>query len=672
MRLEAESTSVREQDYILGPSIVDKTKESAIAGRNILFWDEYSRFWQPALTKGRECWDYVVGEYFSPSEISDYNLKEKIIINIPGLINKVNALESMQLTGRRNGVIVPVGAADAPDKDTINYVLQAIHRANGVADEKTATFTDGIVTGYPSVIWFDKDNSWDKAKDLEIYHEHWDSVLLDPLFSRSDLSDCRRIQRARLMSKDEMKIAYPKRAKVIDAEIKEGSFQKDDFQENAFSSTDRDRIYSHLNSAQTNFNSTGKMWVIESCFFVYISMEIWWDTKTGDFQMLPPDWDQQAINRWIEMSPNAKRVTKDVRLLWTTVSTQSGILLENNRHWFQMNEFPAEVYIPKMWNNSPRGVIEFLRGTTKGEAVTDIEHLHSLRQVNDDLVIVQENAIVNAQDLNRERARTGGTIVTREGVPVSEAINFPLSGKRENMGWSEFAEKMRVTTDRLSTTPNFEGIPETSQESGKAISTRNRATEKKFSPYMNTYHSFDLRVTRKTLMMIPYVITEEKIYRHTDDMGRPVEVEVNKPAQRDMMTGDPIRIINNLNGAKYDYIPAVTDDSISAREYELEQFKEILRDTLPTTPQEYWIPLLMSVGNTFAMKMAQRMKEVQEELKNQEPAPERMKKTLSINSEDLMNNKIVQSILINEGVLDPSLLQKQPQPPMTGEQNVNI
>lgn len=660
MSLDSSSTAIKEEDYVLGPKIQNRATEIAIAGRNTLFWDEYARFWQTRLTLGRECWDYVVGDYFDQSEIDDYNLKEKLLINIPGLMNKVNSLESMQLTGRRNGIIVPVGAEDAPDKETINYVLQAIHRANNVPSEKTMAFTDAVVTGYPSFIRFDKDHSWDNGRHIDIYHEHWDSVLLDPYFSRQDLSDTRRIIRVRLMTKEEMKVNYPKRRDVIEEEIREGTHPKDYFAQQTFSAEERDRLYQQINSAQDSFNQTGKMYVIESVFFVYVPMKVWWDQNTGDYLMLPPEWDQRAVTNWRQENPHMKQIERNVRMLWTTASAQSGVLLENNRHWFQKNEFPCEMYIPKMWNNKPRGLVEFLRGTTKAEAIARIEHLHSLRQVNDDLVIIQENSIINAQDLNRERARTGGTIVTREGVPAGEAIQFPLAGKRENMGWAEFGQDMQMQTDRLSTNPNFEGMAQSSQESAKVVNARSRQNEKKFSPYMNTYHDFDLRVTRKTLMMIPALVKDNAIFRHIDSKNRSVEVEVNKVAERDMMTGNPTRIVNNLVNAKYDYVPAVTDDSLSAREFELNQFIEICRDILPTVPQEYWPELLHSVGNRYAVEFAEKMRKIQEEMKNQQPPPEQLKKTLSINSEDISNNKIIQEILVREGVLDPNMLQGQP------------
>lgn len=667
MSLDSSSAEIREEEYVLGPTIVDKAKEVSIAGRNTLFWDEYARFWQTRLQLGRECWDYVVGDYFDSTEVDDYNLKEKLIVNIPGLMTKVNALESMQLTGRRNGVIIPVGASDAPDKETINYVLQAIHRANDVPNEKTAAFTDAVVTGYPQFIWLDKDYSWDKSKNIDIYHEHWDAVLPDPYFTRQDLSDCRRIIRVRLMTKQEMKMYYPKRADLIETEIMEGTHPKDYFAQQTFSAEERDRLYQQINSAQDSFNQTGKMYVIESTFFVYVTMNVWHDTKTGDYLMLPPEWKQAEINRWTEMNPNMKKAERNVRMLWTTASAQSGLLLENNKHWFQKNEYPCEMYVPKMWNNKPRGIVEFLRGTTKAEAIARIEHLHSLRQVNDDLIIVQENSIINAQDLNVERSRTGGTVVTREGVSAGDAIQFPLAGKRENMGWKEFSDDMRSQTDRLSTSPNFEGMAQTSQESGKAIESRNRATEKKHTPYMNTYHAFDLRVTRKTLMMIPYAVKAETIFRHVDPNNNVVQVEMNKVTQRDMMTGDPIRIVNNLTNAKYDYVASVTDDSMNAREFELTQFIDIAREILPVVPQEFWPDLLSSAGNRFATEFAENIRKKQEELKKQKPPPEQLKKSLSINSEDIGHNKLLQQILMKEGIITPDMLAASGGQPQQGQ-----
>jgi len=275
--------------------------------------------------------------------------------------------------------------------------------------------------------------------------------------------------------------------------------------------------------------------------------------------------------------------------------------------------------------------------------------------------------------VNREISRTGGKIVVREGVPLGEAIQFPLAGSRANMGWQEFAVDMQNNTDRLSTNPNSEGAAQSSQESSKVVESRVKANTKKFTPYMNTYHDFDLRVTRKMLMMIPYAIKEQTIFRHVDENNNMVQVEVNKPVERDMMTGDPTRIVNNLLNAKYDYIAAVTDDSMDAKEFEIAQFLEITRDNLQYTPQEFWIPMLRSVGNRFALKYADKLEEVQEQMKEQEPPKEPMKISFSINSEDVTNNKLIQSILVSEGVLDPAILQQfSQQQPQAIEQNQGV
>jgi len=668
MAYDTSSAEVMENEYVLENFIKDKAMEVAIAGRNTLYWDEYQRFWQPALTKGRECFDYLVGNYFSNSELEQYRDQEKIVIKVPNLINKINSLCGMQINAQRDGIIIPQRGENAPDAKTMNYIRKSIQRENSIKEEKDAVFMDGMVTGYPCFMWYDKDYTYTKKRNLAGWHDVWDSTLPDPYFKHEDLSDTRRIIRIRLMDKELMKTSYPKRADVIEQEIREGTHPKDYFAQQTFSSNERNTLFQQINSAQDSFNQTGKMYVIESIFFVHHIMPVWWDTETGDYNILPPEWDEQQRNRWVEMNPNVKKVEKKVKTLWTTASAQSGLLLENNMHWFQTGEFPCEMFIPRMWNNKPYGLIEFLRGTSKAEAVARTEHLHSLRMVNDELTIIQEGSIKNAQDLTKEKGRIGGIVVTREGISADQAISFPFSGKREQMGWIEYAKDMEIQTDKLSTDPNFEGRVDQSQQSGKAASIRNKQTTNKFSPYLASFQRFDLRCGRKEIMMIPYIYTEQTVLRFlNDETKKPDEVEINKVVDRDIMTGAPTKIINNLNGAKYDYVESLTDNSVTAQEQDFDMFKEILAEMMQFIPDKsMWPALLMQTPSVMAQQFGMEIAEQMEKAAKEGPKPEPIKLNMSISGQDVAHNPTVQAILKAQGVL-PQEAQSEVQAMMAAE-----
>lgn len=666
-------TEIKPEEYDFKPMPTDIEKESQLAGRVMVYWDEYRRFWAPALRKGQNCWDYVVGEYFTPSEIQQYSDQDKIVMKVPGLVTKLNALEGMQIAGQRSGIILPVGSEDAPDTEAINHVLKSIEKDNHYEAKRTAAFTDGIVTGYPIFTWLDWEWSWDKGRSLSINNDPWNATLPSPMFRDQGLKDCERIMRIRLMSKQEIINAYTYRKEYIEKHVVPSGNPITYFDQPTFTSDERNTIYDQIQSAQESYNKTGKMYVIEELSFVTKMAEIWVDMTTGEAEMLPEDWDEGRVNQWIQFNPNHKRMEMEVQILWVSASTQAGLLVENRRHWFQKNEFPCECYIARMYNNVPAGLFEFLRGTTKGDAIARTEHLHSLRMINDDLTVMQENSIINANDFTKEKGRIGGVLVTRDGTPVGEAIDFPMKGQRENIAWHEFSQNMQMETDKLSTGPSFEGMAESSQESGKAIEKRNQQTSRKFSPYLNTLNFYDLRIHRKILMMIPTVFPYHKVFRYLDPKTQqPGEVELNKPVEWDWATGAAKKIVNNLSGARYDYVESTEDNSPTAKEYELKVFMEIIRDVLPSAPDaSFWPFLLEATPNRMAQEFGRNIQKMMEEKANQPEEPEPMKKSLSITGQDLLHNPLVVEILTKEGYFQQGgQPQQQPQQQQQGAINV--
>jgi len=645
------ATEVREQDFTIGQMTPDQ--ERALVAKNLLYWDGDQSFWGKRLSDGKSNFDALTGNIFSGGELQEYAAQDKLVLQIPELVPKINALEGMQIAGRREGIIVPISGEDAPDTEIIGHLLKSIQRKNNLDIELTATFTDGIVAGYPSWIFFDKTSDADMNKELEVYHEIWDAVLPDPKFSRRDYSDAERLTRVRLMSRLQIIQKYPQRKKQIEGDPRMGQQSSNPFaDQTGYSAAERDNLFNQVNSAADLYSRTGLMYVIERQHFVFVNTTVWASPHSSRVEILPPTWGEPEINRWMQFHPEYKKIEKEMRILWVTTCTATGLLLENSRHWFQENEFAAECYIPRMWNNKIYGVVEFLKGSLKGRNVTKIEHLHSLRMSNDDLMIVKEGALVNSADAAVEKGRTGGILV-RSRFSTPEDIEFPLN-HREQLGWSDMSETFLADIDRLSVDRNFEGGVSSSQESGKAIEKRNVQTQMKYSPYLSSFNLTNLRVTRKQLLMIPYTYTEEEIMHFVDPKtNEHKQVTLNEQTDYSWIGDGVAKVKNNLCGAKYDYIEAEGDNSATAKEHELAVFNDIM-ERLARVPQvQMWPFLLTSVPNRMAQEFGRKLQEYFDAQAKQPPAPEQMKKSLSIDGKDLLHNPRVIEILVKEGVLPP-------------------
>jgi hypothetical protein len=651
------AADIREQDYVLGQMSYEQ--EQAIAAKNLLLHESDSRFWQPRLTRGKDLFGNVIGDkIFTDPEKAEYARQDKMLLTIPELVPKMNALEGMQIAGRRPGVIIAEGAEDAPDTEVANRILMNIQSANQLQAEMTGAFINAMITSYPTFIFFDRPTDWTKKKTLELYHEAWDAVLPDPTFRMVDLSDADRLTRVKALGLERCIENYPEREKVIRERVQAGRFNSDNFVGgNAFTADQRRTLFTQLTNAYDVFARTGLIYIIERQHFVYKNATVYIAPGNEAPELLPFEWSEEEVARWRQVNPTFTPVQRKVRILWVTTCTSTGVLLENKAHWYQENEFAAEMFVPKMLDNMPYGIVEFLAGSVKMKNASRIEHLHSLRSVNDQVMKLKEGAVKNAQDLEAESGRVGGKIIIDKDHEMDD-VQYMVT-KRENMGWADLSQAAQDDIDRLFMDRNIEGGVQSSQESGKVVGMRIQQNQMKQQPYLSAYNLFDLRVHRKALRMLPYVLTEPQIMRYIDEKNQPGEVELNQPVDFDWITGAVTRVKNNLAGAKYDYRATHGDDSETGKQFELQQFSEVLQNVLPSVPPEDWPFLLSSIPNRLAQEFGRKI-QARMEAEANAPKTEPMKKTLSIAAKDLPHNPLAQQILQTEGILP------QPAPPQVG------
>lgn len=639
---------IREQDYVLGKMSPDE--EQVLTAKNLMLYEHDTRFWSPSLELGRTCFDAVVGSIFTDPELEDYKKKEKIIVTNPELIPKLNALEGIQIAGRRDGIVVPRGGEDAPDTEAIVNIMKSIHAESHYKEEATAAFIDGMISSYPSFMLFERAEDWARNKSLDVFHPPWDSMLPDPMFKRREYSDGQRLSRVILFDKESLKRKYPKRIKEIDATVHMNNFDAANLANSTtFSSSERDNLYYKSGIASQTFDRTGQVIVIERSHFLTTQATIWISPEAEQPEILPQEWSQEEVQRWVQQNPSYKSFDRQVRILWVTTCTSTALLLENNRHWYQENRFPAEMYIPKMVNNKPHGMVEFLTGPLKGKNVARIEHLHSLRLANDQLWKIKAGKVDNAKDLPAEVGKAGGMIIIAEDGSMDDVE--AIQNRRENLGWTDAAEQFQGDLDRIFLDRNVEGGKVTSQESGKAIEKRVAQGQMKQSPYLDTYNGFDLRNQKTILKLLPYIFTEHHIFHYIKDDNTEEEVEVNAPDKFDWQTGATTRVKNNLAGAKYDYMEAHGDNSVTGREHELKVFQEVLHNVLPSMPDvSLWPALLSSIPNRLTNEFGRKIQSAlvaQAEQGEDEATPPKL--SFSFTGDDLLHNPIAIQVLQEAG-----------------------
>ena len=647
--------------------------ESRIATRNKEIHESFARYWAPHLDKGVDCFEALTGKSFTDQEKKDMADIDKIAIEVPVILPKLNILSGYQRSSRRDGVVVGQGGEDSASAEVVNILMRSVRQQNNLDQERSKIFQDGMITGMPSFMWFDYDYTDESDKDLIATAEAWNSVLPSPNFTKLDLTDCNEIIRTRVMDKDQLVNAYPAREEYIESFVKSDSVFEEDTHH---TSADRSVLMQQANST-TGTQFTDLNTVIERNYFILKVRDVYIASHSQEPEILPDDWSPEAKADWEAANREYQKVKRKVRTLWVTTTTTEGMVLENREHWFQEKCFPCAMFVPAMIDNSPRGWVEFLISQQRMHNVGRTEYIHSARFANDKTLFVTEGTFTDPETAMEEKARTGGVVEVSEDKDVNGDIRV-VTDQGGNQGMLEMSNVATNDLEMVSAiNPAMGGAQESANETATGFSRRITQAQTAQGQYMDNMMQFDNEVHKMILKMIPFVYNEERVIRYVTESNEPQEVVVNKVEERDPMTLAVTKVVNRLDASRYDYMQAVGDNSVTGRENEFGAFLKISSEVLSKLPPEQWPSALKVIPNTYAKEMAENMEQAkaqQEQMQQQQvqqaqafearndAVQEEARTNVNVNlkGEDLQN-PIAQAILAEKEVL-PAEPQGQPGP----------
>jgi hypothetical protein len=572
-------------------------------------------------------------------------------LTVPIILPKIQALQGMQRANRKDGVVVAQGGGqDAASAEVINMLLKTLRQETNLDQERSNVFLNAIVSSYPAFLWIDKPLDTDTHRSLDVYSEIWNAVLPDKNFKRVDQSDMEYLIRVKLVTRDALIATFPDREKEIKKKVQHtGPYGGPQGYEN-IGSNERNLLISSLNDAQTQYERTGLITVIERLHFIIRPVTVYVSAQTGDAQILPPEWSDIEKRNWINANPNYQAIQETMKVLYVTTTTLNGVLLENKPHWFQEGRFPCQMYIPAMFNNQPVGPVKYMKASQKMNSIGRTEYVHSLRYAHDQLMIVKEGTLADPEEAAIEKSKTGGVITITDDAEISD-IQFIPPGQA-NSGYIDISAIAQDDLDTISAiNPAMLGTQESANESRVSMERRISQAQVAQGNYMDNFNMFDQQLHKTLLLMIPYIYTEPQIHRFVDDMGGVQEVETNMPQGVNPLTGAVSAVKNRLDACDYDYLLAAGDNSITGRENENRQFTTLVAEVLNQMPQELWVSFLENVPNRHAQEFAQSLRQ-QEQAKQEAMAAGTqqgegdIKLNLNIDGEDIATgNPLILEVL---------------------------
>ena len=576
---------------------------------------------------------------------------EKVPVQATEGIVKLSSMMGHIMNASREGLVTGNGPEDAATAEQRQILLHDDVMLNsGLERIKFQVYQDVLVTGVPTWAWIENSDPMDIAKPgLSVSYAPWDSVIPNASWRDPNLRDLQRLTRVRQMTYEELAEVFFDGQSV--PEIK----QYEMVQQQA---ANRDAISSDFLMARTGSNttSTGLVNVMETLQMVYADIPVSVGEDPNDIIHLPLDTTEEQMMAHIQETGRRIETVRD-KVLWASVWTNSGLLLDHGPHWFQAGGWPAACYVPALMDGMWVGIFEFALDVLKMLSYLYTEQLQGVRTVTNNVVTALDGAVEDVEEAKRQMRKAGGWINLKTGMP-RESIGF-MPNQREQQAFLDAIQNSKDILDRLTVERNFEGGAQASQESSKAIGARINAGLSKLGYFLHGAKQFDRQIMRAALLALPYAYPEYRALRMFDPAnGTSQQVGLNVPAEYDWK-GDVIRMVNRLDSGTWDYIFTETDNSVSGREQARAIYLEFMKNFVGNMPPENLEVIAMSYPNSEVQAMGKRLKEAREAAQNSPPPPPPMKINASLDLATL-GVQAVQQVAQKAGLLPPEPPPQEP------------
>lgn len=182
------------------------------------FGESYERAYQLWNTYYAEAYkdlSYYLGNQWSLEELSYLNNQRRSSFTYNKIRRLINLVQGYQRKNRLATTIAPVedsseGTAEL-FSDVMQHVMQYADGYEAISDAFKGALTTGMSFLSPYLDYRDDPVSG----DIKFHRDDWNAVILDPFFTKKDLSDCSFLSRRKFLSRTEVISLLPDKEDVI-------------------------------------------------------------------------------------------------------------------------------------------------------------------------------------------------------------------------------------------------------------------------------------------------------------------------------------------------------------------------------------------------------------------------------------------------------------------------
>ncbi len=609
---------------------------------------------QTPINKGRVCYDFVKGNTLSAAEMEELEAADKIPVQSTDALNKIAAIIGMLSQTAKDGVVVGNSSEDAASAELRTRILKDyIEKLSSIEMAEIQVAQDSLVTGVPGFLWLEPFDPRDPSeKGIYVRAMPWDSVIPDAAWRCGSMRDMRRIHRHMQLSTEDVVAQGFVGAKGLEP------WQVKQMEQAAYNVTNINGVSDYQNARNgETYTSAGLLNVVETLEWRNMEWTVAFD-QFGNSDPIPPEWDEATIQQFIDMNPDIGLRKENERILWSTIWTTSGLLLDYGPHWLQIKEFPCEPFVLANIDGAWSGLIEHVIDTIKAMTYAKTEHLQGIRSVNNLLWKMKEGAVPDRAEFEDQRKTAGGTIVVKQDANLDD-VN-PVANQRENQAFLDWFNLNSDVLDRQTVERNFEGGAQASQESSRAIGARIAQTLNKLQFFLKGYNPMRMGIRRKAIKALPFCFPNEKVLRLMDPSNgnAPQETTVNQPVEYDI-NGEPMRRINRLDLGDFDFTFTDADTSINGKAIERDIMNDFLKFST-NMPPEMVIPAAKAYPSTAVQQYGAELEAMKQQQMNAPPPPPQPKVSLSISSADIGTDATL-TVMRDQGLLPAEPEQVAPE-----------
>lgn len=182
------------------------------------FSESYERAYQLWNTYYAEAYkdlSYYLGNQWSLEELSYLNNQRRSSFTYNKIRRIINLVQGYQRKNRLATLVSPVENASDETAGLLNDTLQHIMTESGGYNIISDAFKGALTTGMSFISpWMDYRDDPENG-DVKFHLDEWNAVILDPFFTKKDLSDCTFVARRKFLSRTDIISMHPDKEEMI-------------------------------------------------------------------------------------------------------------------------------------------------------------------------------------------------------------------------------------------------------------------------------------------------------------------------------------------------------------------------------------------------------------------------------------------------------------------------